>query len=254
MTYILKKTALFDSMDTGTAIFLNMEDEYLKKYASTRRKSITVGFSEASDVFGRIEAVDELGRVEFRLNDSVSIQLNIPGEHNFMNALLASAVGIFYGIGESSIKDVLEAFTPASQRMEMVEKEDVLFVNDAYNANPNSMCAAVDYLTKIQRPGGKRILVLGDMLELGDFAKSEHYELGKYIAKKAIDVVLLYGPESKQIQKGIKESSIESVEAIWYKSHEKIANYLQKTLEKKDVVLLKGSRGMQMEKVLELLF
>ena len=241
-------------MAAGTTLFQNMEDVYLRKYASPKRKSVTIGFSDRYDIWGRIDSFDELGRAEFLLNGEISIQLNIPGRHNFMNALIAAAVGLHYGVSETAIREVLESFQPASQRMEVFDKNGILLINDAYNANPNSMAAAVDYLAGLQRNGGKRILVLGDMLELGEFAEAEHRQLGRYITEKAIDVVFLYGPESRYVQKAIKEDGSDRVDVFWYKSHEKIAAHLGKILAETDVVLFKGSRGMRMEKVLDLLF
>ena len=246
-----EKTALFDAASPESPVFINMEDPFLRQYPTAGRISISSGFSESFDVWGDYLSIDKLGCVKFRLNGAVDIQLHIPGEHNFINALLAAAIGLYYRVSEASIKNALEQFAPASQRMEMLEKEGVLWINDAYNANPNSMCAAVDHLSRLSRATGKRILVLGDMLELGDFAESEHFDLGTYIAAKPIDMVFLYGPESKAVRNGIQSIENTKVQAFWYDSHKKIAEHLRQALKKNDAVLLKGSRGMKMETVLE---
>lgn len=134
--------------------------------------------------------------------------------------------------------------------MQVLEKDGVRIVNDAYNANPDSMRAAVDYLLELEaRP---RIAVLGDMLELGEFSEKEHRELGRYIASRAIDMVLLYGPLAGFIERGIRESG-GTMPVFHCRTHAEIAAHLRRIIARDTVVLLKGSRGMAMEKVLALL-
>ena len=246
-----EKTALFDSLDPAAPLFINMEDRFLRKYPCEGRKAIRSGYSKSCDVWARIEFIDRLGRVKFRLNDTVSIQLKVPGTHQVGNALLAAAVGLHFGVGEEDIRAALEKFSPAEKRMEIFEKDGAVFINDAYNANPDSMRAAVNYLMVIKQGRGKRILVLGDMLELGDFAKMEHHSLGEYIAGKPVDFVFLYGPESRIMQKAIEEGGKKKERAFWYDSHKEIARHLKKILAPHDTVLVKGSRGMTMEKVFD---
>ncbi len=245
-----EKTALFDAIDTQEPIFVNTEDNYLRDYPQQNRLAVTVGFSDECDVWGKIESMDELGRVKFLLNGWRSVQLSVPGRHNVLNALLAAAIGLHYGVSEADVQVALEAFQPASQRMSFFERDNVLFINDAYNANPDSMRAAVSYLTDLPRDG-KRILVLGDMLELGNFAEQEHRELGEFIAKNNINMVFLFGTLTKFTQQGIEEKK--RIPTFWYDSHKEIAGHLQTVLSNGDAVLLKGSRGMTIEKVLAFL-
>lgn len=245
-----EKTALFDAVDAREPIFVNAEDLYLRDYPRQNRLAITVGFSDDCDVWGKIESVDELGRIKFLLNGWLPVQLSVPGRHNVLNALLAAAVGIHYGVSETDVQAALENFRPASQRMSFFERDGVLFINDAYNANPDSTRAAVDYLATLPR-AGKRILVLGDMLELGKFAEAEHRELGEYIVKNNIDTVFLFGELTKFTRQGIARTK--EIPTFWYDSHKKIATHLQSLLSDGDAVLFKGSRGMAMEKVLKYL-
>jgi len=245
-----EKTALFDAIDAREPIFVNAEDQYLRDYPRQNRLAVTVGFSDDCDVWGTIESVDELGRIKFLLNGWLPVQLSVPGRHNVLNALLAAAVGIHYGVSETDVQAALENFRPASQRMSFFERNGVLFINDAYNANPDSMRAAVDYLSNLPR-AGKRILVLGDMLELGKFAEPEHRELGEYIANNNIDAVFLFGELTKFTRQGIAKAK--KIPAFWHDSHKEIAENLQSLLSAGDAVLFKGSRGMTMEKVLKFL-
>lgn len=246
-----EKISLFEALEPSAPIFLNMEDRFLRNYPRAGRKAITVGYNSGNDVRGRVEFIDRYGRVRFRLNDAVSIQLKVPGTHQVLNALLAAAVGLQYGVSESEAAQALENFAPAKQRMEILEKNGIVFINDAYNANPDSMRAALNYLAGLRNGRGKRIAVLGDMLELGEFAETEHRRLGEFLAEKPVDLALLYGPLSGFILQGFEEKAGRGKRAFHYRTHEEIAAHLQQVLQPHDVVLLKGSRGMKMEKVLE---
>lgn len=247
-----EKTALFRGTKPGGTIVLNVDDPLLKDYPCGEMKCITVGFSGRPNVAGEILEPDRLGRYEIRAGAKLHTRLGVPGKHNTINALLAVAVGKQFAVGQTEISRALADFSPADQRMEVFEKGENVFINDAYNANPNSMQAAVDYVSDLEVKKGKRILALGDMLELGDLAESEHYELGEYIAGKAIDVVFLYGPESRHTGEGIIAGN-RQVDVRWRETHESIAEELAALLQDDNVVLLKGSRGMKMERVLALL-
>lgn len=246
-----EKTALFDYLDESSLIFINMEDRLLRDYPHAERMAVEVGYSKKYEVWGRIEFIDRLGRVKFNLNGAVSIALKVPGTHQVGNALLAAAVGMKFGIGEEEIQKALENFSSTEKRMEIFEKDEIVFINDAYNANPDSMRAAVTYLSTLRNGAGKRILVLGDMLELGEYAKIEHHRLGEFIAAKPIDYVFLYGPESSIIQEIIESNDGGKKRAFWYRTHKEIAAHLKEVLAPRDFVLIKGSRGMAMEKVFD---
>lgn len=247
-----EKTALFRETKPGGTIVLNTDDPLLKDYPCGEMKCVTVGFQGMANVAGEILGADRLGRYELRAGADLRARLGVPGKHNTINALLAVAVGEQFAVGHTEISRALTEFSPADQRMEVFEKGETVFVNDAYNANPNSMHAAVDYVAELDVKKGKRILALGDMLELGDLAESEHYALGEYIAGKKIDVVFLYGPESRHTGEGIAAGN-KQIDVRWRETHEAIAEELAALLQDDNVVLLKGSRGMKMERVLALL-
>ena len=245
-----EKTALFRGMASGSTIVLNMEDAFLKRYTRPDVHILRAGLHGGWDVWGEWLAVDALGCVRWRLNGRVAIQMGIPGRHQFLNAILASAVGLHLGLTEEAICQALEAFRPAQQRMEYFQRDGVLFINDAYNANPESMRAALQYLCEVPR-GGKRIAVLGDMLELGEFEVYEHRTLGDVIAGLPIEVILLYGPRMRHLEQRLRELSPSERVVRWFAAHDELAAFLKTCLSAGDVVLVKGSRGMQMELVLE---
>ncbi len=246
-----EKTSLFDALTENGILFQNMEDPFLFRYQHESARATTVGLSEAMDVYGEQTGMDATGRVVFRVNGGTDIQLNIPGRHNLMNALLATAVGMHYQVSEAEIKQALESFEATSQRMDAFEWNGMLVINDAYNANPDSVRAAIDYVASLEKADRLKILALGDMLELGQFEDEEHFKLGEFIAGLPIDHVFLYGPLARKIEAGVQQHKDSAVKASWHKTHAEIADGIRKVAGAGDVLLLKGSRGMRMEKILD---
>jgi UDP-N-acetylmuramoyl-tripeptide--D-alanyl-D-alanine ligase len=171
------------------------------------------------------------------------VELAIPGEHNALNALAAAAVGLSFYVPVSRICQALEAFRPASKRMEVKNVHGVIILNDAYNANPDSMLAALKTLAAA-KVSGKRIAVLGDMRELGAAGIAEHEAIGKEAARLGIDYVLTFG----ELARGIHDAAGGRF-AVHYEQKNMLAEYLAELVAPGDVVLIKGSRSMKLEDV-----
>ena len=246
-----EKTALLDATPSGGMIFLNTDDPLLARYHREGVEIVTVGTQPTNDVWGTIVSVDDHGCVVFRVRDEWQVQLRVPGKHQFYNALMAVAVGEALGIDTEEMREALENFRAPHQRMELITHNGVLFINDAYNANPDSTRAAIDFLTQV-RPRARKFLVFGDMLELGALEEELHREIGHYIAGTAVNEVLLYGNATRATEEGIRQKNATMV-VHHFDEHRAIARHLQEVLRPGDVVLIKGSRGMQMEKVLSIL-
>ena len=246
-----EKTALLDATPSGGMIFLNTDDPLLARYHREGVEIVTVGTQPTNDVWGTIVSVDDQGCVAFRVRDEWQVQLRVPGKHQFYNALMAIAVGEALGIDTEEMREALENFRAPHQRMELITHNGVLFINDAYNANPDSTRAAIDFLTQV-RPQARKFLVFGDMLELGALEEELHREIGHYIAGTAVNEVLLYGNATRATEEGIRQKNATMV-VHHFDEHRAIARHLQEVLRPGDVVLIKGSRGMQMEKVLSIL-
>ena len=246
-----EKTALLDATPSGGMIFLNTDDPLLARYHREGVEIVTVGTQPTNDVWGTIVSVDDQGCVAFRVRDEWQVQLRVPGKHQFYNALMAVAVGEALGIDTEEMREALENFRAPHQRMELITHNGVLFINDAYNANPDSTRAAIDFLTQV-RPRARKFLVFGDMLELGALEEELHREIGHYIAGTAVNEVLLYGNATRATEEGIRQKNATMV-VHHFDEHRAIARHLQEVLRPGDVVLIKGSRGMQMEKVLSIL-
>ena len=234
-------------------LFVNADDTRVKAIAGRTKNRWTYGFdSRAVDVAGRIIGVDKKGasRFEFRsksMKRSVSVQLKVPGRHNAVNAIAAAAVGVAFDVPAARIRKALECFHPSDKRMEVLKVGGVTIYNDTYNANPDSMIAALHTLAAA-RVSGKKIAVLADMLELGELAPEEHERVGREAAKLGVGYMLTFGEHAKHIHGAARVSS-----AIHYDQKNILAEYLAELVAPGDAVLVKGSRGMKMEDVITFL-
>ena len=236
----------------GSVGFVNADDPRVVAIGRGLRRRIVYSVrSGHGTVRGKIEAVDAAGRAAVRIRvlrpaREILLRLKIPGEHNALNAVAAAAVGVGFGVSLSSIGRALASFTPASKRMEVLRVGGVTLLNDTYNANPDSMSAALRTLAS-SRGKGKRIAVLADMLELGTKAGEEHARIGREAARLGIDSLLTYGELAREIHRASGMPG-----ALHYDQKNVLAEYLVELAAPGDVILVKGSRGMKMEDVVAL--
>ena len=172
------------------------------------------------------------------------------GMHIVYDALAAITVGLLENVRPERIQAALSRFRNTGSRQSIYEKGGVTIIEDCYNAGPESMKAALEVLA--ERGGeGRRIAVLGDMLELGTCSIAEHYRLGRLAAEKA-DIVYAYGPHSDRVVIGAVTGGISHKCTARFDTHEEMAAMLRRTAKPGDTLLFKGSRGMKMETVLKL--
>ncbi len=172
------------------------------------------------------------------------------GLHNVMNALCAGGVALSLGCNRDDIQAGLERFIPSYMRLEVMDTPlGFKVINDTYNANPDSMRKAIEELARLRRDG-HAVAVLGDMLELGNASEYEHESVGEFLSEKKIDFVIAYGKHGSHVLSGTR-GQMESALAL---SHEQAAEILIKIARPGDLVLVKGSRGMKMENVIQRLF
>ena len=228
----------------GTAIF-NGDDDMLQ---TVGREAVRFGLFEDCDVRAvEIQPGDEAVRfTALAQGRSFPVELPVPGEHNVRNALAAIAVGLQLGVPVDRIQSGLAGFHNTGMRQKIYTLDGVTVIEDCYNAGPESMRAALAVLHG-RKTQGRRIAVLGGMLELGAHAPQAHFEAGK-AAAQAADLLFAYGENSEQYVAGAK-----GIPAKQYQTYEDLAQELRQTLRPGDVLLVKGSRGMRMERVLELL-
>ena len=172
------------------------------------------------------------------------------GRHMVYNALAAAAVGLLLGVKPETIQNELSIFRNTGMRQKIYEKNGMTIIEDCYNAGPESTEAALGVLSSV-KTGGKRIAVLGDMLELGNRSSAEHYRIGRIAASKA-DLLLTYGAHSVRTVTGAITGGMSPKNAEHFDTHEDLARLLKMRAAEGDVILFKGSRGMKMERALQL--
>jgi UDP-N-acetylmuramoyl-tripeptide--D-alanyl-D-alanine ligase len=181
---------------------------------------------------------------------TAKVRLQTVGKHNVYNALAAAAGAIAVGMSLKDVKYGLEDFSPVSMRSEIKLVKGRTVLADYYNANPGSVQAALETLIAI-KAGRRSVAVLGDMLELGETAADAHREVGRIAARLGVDVLITLGTLAKYINEGAIEAGMPQDHVILARSHGEAAALLMERSKNGDALLIKGSRGMKMEKVLE---
>jgi UDP-N-acetylmuramyl pentapeptide synthase len=178
------------------------------------------------------------------------VSLPVPGLHYVMNALAAAAAAHAVGLGPSEMSRGLAAFEQTKWRMEIMQlRRNIILINDCYNANPASMEATLRSFSQMKGEA-RGIAVLGDMLELGIRSVESHREVGRLVRELGIEVLLTYGTAARAIAEEATNGEA-GTEVHVGKSHDQVAAKLQQIARGKDWILVKGSRGMQMEKIVE---
>ncbi|MFQ5824421.1 MAG: UDP-N-acetylmuramoyl-tripeptide--D-alanyl-D-alanine ligase [bacterium] len=245
------KMELFEYLHPNGIVFLNIDDPWIVKLAPKFVKCITYGFKDEAKVFGEFTGSDDLGHPSFKVQGKL-IKINLFGQHHLYNALAAVTVGLEFGINLDSIKSALEDIKLPSKRMEVLRHKDIVILNDSYNANPDSTKAALKVLCQMTTPG-KKIFVFGDMLELGKAAPAEHEKIGKSLKNFKVDAFLAYGPHSEAaVQEAQKLSK--KIIAQHFTNKNDLITTLKELIQAGDILLVKGSRGMKMEEIIEKLF
>lgn len=183
-------------------------------------------------------------------NTDYKIHVPTPGIHNVYNALAAIAVGLEMKMSMEEIAKGISEFSPGKMRLNIIEQKGIKIINDAYNASPQSMEAAITVLKDIGA-GGRTIAVLGDMLEMGDFAPKAHSDIGKFAVSNRINYIITVGTNARHIAEGARKAGAGTDKVLDFKSCGELVEFLKSFLQEGDVVLVKGSRGMKMEQIVD---
>jgi len=244
---IKEKSAILNQ--TQTAV-LNLDDPSFRVFAKKcDYEIISFGIKTQSDIKANNIKINKKGQPSFDLifNNKKQARINLPclGIYNIYNALTAVGLAYCLNVDFKAIKYGLENYEIAKMRMQLIEKNNFFIINDAYNSNPYALKSALNFLSNFKNKG-KKIAVLGNMLELGKKAKELHQEIGQNLPQN-IDVLITTGKLAKQIGQMVKNNSCQ----IKHLSNNKqIINYLNKTVQKNDVVLFKASRRIKLENII----
>lgn len=237
------KSEIFEGLKKSGIAIINRDDEFytLMKNAAQTEKIISFGLDKKADVY-LYKTSKDISHIRTP-KGMIDINLKLQGDHNLKNALAAIATSIALKIPLKTIKKGIEAIKPVPGRLEVKKGSNgAILIDDTYNANPESMRAAIDVLAN---QAGKKILVIGDMGELGKKAMQYHASLGTYINKKKISDVAGIGPLTKYTIGKCKGN------AKWFGNKKELIRYVKAKIGKDSSVLVKGSRFMKMEEVVE---
>lgn len=251
-----KSEIVVDLPSDGFAV-LNGDNEYVLAAAGkTKAQVVYFGLGESCDYRGSDIVTSALGTTftctEKKSGKSVSVRLQLIGEHNVYNALSAIAGAACYGVPLEDSAKALATARLTGSRQEIIYIGDITFINDAYNASPASMEAALKTLAEAKKAAHgavRTIAVLADMLELGAISEDAHRRVGRWAVENGVDYVLTYGPEAAYISEEVKKLGGETCH---YADRQGAADKLRQLATAGDIILLKGSNSMQVGKMLEL--
>ena len=237
-------------MNEGGVLFLNGDDELLKEMKG-RTLCDTKFFGTAAWCDYRAENVkirdNFMYEYDYVHDDKrVHVMLNALGRHNVINSLVGMAIADYLNHDLDAAAKAFESFSGMRQKLIRIPGKYSI-IDDTYNASPDSMKAAIDVLDSIEVEG-KKLIVLGDMLELGEDSDRYHYEIGEYLAGKKIDELIVVGELAQYIKKAVEEKN-SHVKCYSFKDNGEVVLYLMSVMNKEDIVLLKASNGMHLNEI-----
>ncbi len=244
-----EKAELLAVLGPGGTAVLNADDHLVmdigRRFPGLKR--LTFGIDVRSDVFGSDIREYGLGGVEFRLMGEYAVRLPVPGRHNVRNALAACAAASVLGLGWDDMAGALESFAPPAMRLRVERLDRVVLVEDCYNANPQSVRAALGVLVQAA-PRAQRVVFLGDMLELGEQSAMLHEALGRELAGIA-DRLVVVGREVEHLVQGALKAGLDPKRLWRFADSRQAAGALFDIIRSGDTILVKGSRAIAMEAV-----
>jgi UDP-N-acetylmuramoyl-tripeptide--D-alanyl-D-alanine ligase len=246
---ILKaKLEITDFFNSSNILIINYDNDLLKTIDSLSYKILKVSTEENYADYKAENIMLNEESIQFKVaqkvgNLSPEFSMAIPGKHNVQNSLLAIACGKELGLSYGEMIEGISNIQVTSMRLDVVKGTKFTIIDDCYNASPDSMKAALDVLENVS--GHRKIAVLGTMKELGEEAFKLHKEIGVYASAKNIDLLITMGDFSKAFQEGFNKYN----EFIHLQSNEEISEYLKRNVLNKDVILVKASRSMKFETI-----
>ena len=228
---------------------INNDNDLLHKWYEENKDKIkikTYGINEKSDIQAKdIQLYEDGSEYMINLNNrNETIKVPVGGEHFVLNSLCAIAVGELLDIQNDDIKTGIETFSLTKNRMEIIElKNGIKLINDAYNSSVESVKASLSYMSQMK--ANRRIAVLGDILETGEFAEKLHKEIGKTVCENKVDMLICSGENAKYIVESAKENGFNENNIYYFENKEDIVELLKQMIQEEDVILFKASNGMR---------
>ncbi len=254
-----EKSALYRALPSGGVAIVNADEPLLRGRVPRRARRIGYGYAAKADVRITQVTLDAQARPTVRFEAPAfvarpfTLTLHAIGRHAAMNAAAALATGFAFGCSLRAMKQAIERVESYDKRMQVVEAGGITMLNDTYNANPDSVLAGLGVLCDM-RSEGERCAVLGDMLELGSAARAEHERIGEAVVDAGIPMLLTLGRASRALHRAARaraEERGQRLVAQHFTDVDQLVAALDALLALGDVVLVKGSRGMRMERIVD---
>lgn len=252
---ILKaKLEILEGLEENGILVINNDNDMLNKWNNENKnksfKVITFGMENKSDIMPYEVQLSENGST-YKIDiegKTYNVNISVGGNHFVLNSLCAIAIGRIFNIKMEDILDGIANFELTKRRMQVEKnKQGITIINDCYNANYDSMKAGIEYLAKINAKN--KIAVLGDMLELGNFAKELHERVGEEVAKNNIDVLITVGDLSKYIASEAERMGLSDKNIFCYKTNEEAIKKIKEISKEGDAILLKASNGLNFQEI-----
>ena len=231
------KSELYHFLKKNKGIALINQEDQKQSNLTREQKTFSFGQSNKVDLQIKNKHIGLHKNISIEV-DGMEIKSGLKGDFNFSNIAAAATFGFYFKVSLEKIKKGIEKYVPSNNRSQWCETDSNTLVLDAYNANPSSMRAALESFLETEKKG--RLLILGDMLELGNFSEQEHQEIVNFIESKEIDQILLVGPE-------FKKTKSTALNIKKFLSPDEVIPYLQKTNFQNKTIFIKGSRGIALE-------
>ena len=252
---ILKaKLEILNGLQAQGTIIINRDNDLLQKWEKEDEKyhKLTYGIEEKSDVMAEDIKIQET-ESKFKIkeeNKTYEVEVPISGKHFIYNSLSAIAVGKILEIPMEQIIKGIKNFKLTNKRMDIQTiEEEITVINDSYNASYDSMKASLEYMHKLA--GKRKIAILGDMLELGKFAKQLHQKVGEEVVKNEVDLLITVGPLAHYIAEEAIEKGMKNQQIIEFLTNKEVVSYLKQNMKKGDIILLKASNALNFTQILE---
>lgn len=233
-----EKGELLTSLKENGIALINVDDPFISTL-KTKAKKVTYGFSKNADFYGK--------QIDSKLISINGMKVRLPysGIPMAQNSLAVFALASVLGVPKQNIIERISSFELSKGRGQIINLKEISIIDDTYNANPVSMIAGLKRL--IDRKAKRKIAILGDMFELGELEKESHENIGTFLLNAPIDIIISTGNCMKYTQNILKNTP----HAFWFNTKDEIIEFLNSNKEKEDLLYLKGSRGMKMEKIIK---
>ncbi|NFV12150.1 UDP-N-acetylmuramoyl-tripeptide--D-alanyl-D-alanine ligase [Clostridium sp. FAM 1755] len=249
---ILKaKLEVTDFFDNDNALIINGDDDLLSDFESDKYKVYKIGTENKFDFNGQKLILEEES-IEFDILEQGKIayknfKVNVPGKHNLLNSLTAIACAKILDMDYEDIQNGIKNLKATSMRLDIIRENGFTIINDCYNASPDSMKAAIDVMENIN--GKRTIVLLGSMMELGNESYKAHREVSEYAKEKGIDLLFSIGEFNEAYREGFEEVNKDNYKS--FLNNKEAAKYIKNIIRDGDVILVKASRAMRLEEIVE---